>query len=100
MRDIDWQANSDIDNETDPETDSLADADRAAALAVDPLDKDRDTRIQEIARMVAESVVDLAALQLGLQRALQSTEDTLAQQARMARMARDIPDDLPGDLPD
>ena len=108
LRDIDWQANSDIDNEVDreidpeidPETDSLADAGRAAALAFDPLDKDRDTRIQEITRMVAESVADLAALQRGLQRTLQSTEDTLAQQARMARMARDIPDELPEEWPD
>ncbi len=100
LRDIEWQANSDIDSEVDREIHSRAGAGRAAALAVDPLDRDRDTRIQEIAQMVAESVADLAALQRGLQRTLQSTEDALAQQARMARMARDIPDDLPGDLPD
>ena len=111
LRDIEWQANSDIDNEvdreidreidpeTDPEIVRRADAGRAAALAVGPLDSDRDTRIQEIARMVAESVADLAALQRSLQRTLQSTEDTLAQQARMARMARDIPDERPDDRP-
>ncbi len=104
LRDIEWQAESDIDSEVDreigpeidPETDSRADAGRTAALAVDPLDRDRDTRIQEIARMMAESVDDLAALQRGLQRTLQSTEDTLAHQARMAR---DIPDERPDDRP-
>jgi hypothetical protein len=103
LRDIEWQADSDIDSEVDreidPETDSRADAGRAAALAVDPMDRDRDTRCQQITRMVAESVADLAALQRSLQRTLQSTEDMLAHQERMARMARDIPDDLPDDRP-
>jgi chemosensory pili system protein ChpA (sensor histidine kinase/response regulator) len=104
LRDIEWQADSDIDNEVDreidPETDSRADAGIAAALAVDPMDRDRDTRCQEVTRMVAESVADLAALQRSLQRTLQSTEDMLAHQERMARMARDIPDDQPHDRPD
>ena len=83
LRDIELQAETQID--------SRLEAARAAALDFDPLEMDRYTRFQEIARMMAESVSDLATVQRGLQRTLQSTEDALAHQARMTR---DMQDDL------
>ena len=52
---------------------------------------DRFTRFQELTRMMAESVNDVATVQRGLQRTLQSTEDELAAQARLTR---DLQDDL------
>jgi chemosensory pili system protein ChpA (sensor histidine kinase/response regulator) len=52
---------------------------------------DRFTRFQELTRMMAESVNDVATVQRGLQRTLQSTEDDLAAQARLTR---DLQDDL------
>ena len=64
---------------------------KAAAQAFDPLEMDRFTRFQELTRMMAESVNDVATVQRGLQRTLQSTEDELAAQARLTR---DLQDDL------
>jgi chemosensory pili system protein ChpA (sensor histidine kinase/response regulator) len=52
---------------------------------------DRFTRFQELTRMMAESVNDVATVQRGLQRTLQSAEDELAAQARLTR---DLQDDL------
>jgi chemosensory pili system protein ChpA (sensor histidine kinase/response regulator) len=39
---------------------------------------DRFTRFQELTRMMAESVNDVATVQRSVQRTLQSTEDELA----------------------
>jgi chemosensory pili system protein ChpA (sensor histidine kinase/response regulator) len=64
---------------------------RAASQEFDPLEMDRFTRFQEITRMMAESVNDVATVQRGLQRTLQSAEDELASQARLTR---DLQDDL------
>ena len=64
---------------------------KAAAQAFDPLEMDRFTRFQELTRMMAESVNDVATVQRSLQRTLQSTEDELAAQARLTR---DLQDDL------
>jgi chemosensory pili system protein ChpA (sensor histidine kinase/response regulator) len=50
---------------------------------------DRFTRFQELTRMMAESVNDVATVQRGLQRTLQSTEDELAAQARLTRELQD-----------
>jgi chemosensory pili system protein ChpA (sensor histidine kinase/response regulator) len=52
---------------------------------------DRFTRFQELTRMMAESVNDVATVQRSLTRTLQSTEDDLAAQARLTR---DMQDDL------
>jgi chemosensory pili system protein ChpA (sensor histidine kinase/response regulator) len=52
---------------------------------------DRFTRFQELTRMMAESVNDVATVQRGLQRSLAATEDELAAQARLTR---DLQDDL------
>ena len=70
---------------------SRLEAARAAQQQFDPLEMDRFTRFQELTRMMAESVSDVATVQRGLQRTLQSTEDQLAQQHRMSR---DMQDDL------
>ena len=55
----------------------------------DPLEMDRFTRFQELTRFLAESVNDVATVQRGLQRSLQSTEDELAAQARLTRSLQD-----------
>ncbi len=83
LRDIELQAESQIATRME--------AARAAAQQFDPLEMDRFTRFQEITRMMAESVNDVATVQRGLQRTLQSAEDELASQARLTR---DLQDDL------
>jgi len=83
LRDIELQAETQIGTRLE--------AARAAALQFDPLEMDRFTRFQELTRMMAESVNDVATVQRGLQRTLQSAEDDLAQQARLTR---DLQDDL------
>ncbi len=83
LRDIELQAETQIDTRME--------AARAAAQSFDPLEMDRFTRFQELTRMMAESVGDVATVQRALQRTLQSTEDALAHQARMTR---DMQDDL------
>ena len=83
LRDIELQAETQIGTRME--------AARAALAEFDPLEMDRFTRFQELTRMMAESVADVATVQRGLQRTLQSTEDALAHQARMTR---DMQDDL------
>ncbi|MFO1219042.1 MAG: Hpt domain-containing protein [Burkholderiaceae bacterium] len=83
LRDIELQAETQIA--------SRMEAAKAAAQSFDPLEMDRFTRFQELTRMMAESVNDVATVQRGLQRSLQSTEDELAAQARLTR---DLQDDL------
>ncbi|RRD57767.1 response regulator [Comamonadaceae bacterium OH2545_COT-014] len=57
----------------------------------DPLEFDRFTRMQELTRMMAESVNDVATVQRTLQRALDASEDDLAAQARQSReLQRDL----------
>lgn len=57
----------------------------------DPLESDRFTRVQELTRIMAESVSDLATLQRQLQRSMQGAEDDLIAQARQAReLQRDL----------
>lgn len=55
------------------------------AEAFDPLEFDRFTRTQELARGMAESVAELSTAQRQLQRGLQGTQDDLAAQGRQAR---------------
>jgi chemosensory pili system protein ChpA (sensor histidine kinase/response regulator) len=81
LRDIELQAESQIN--------SRLEAAKAAAAEFDPLEMDRFTRFQELTRMMAESVNDVATVQRGLQRTLQSTEDELAAQARLTRGLQD-----------
>ncbi|MBZ8140308.1 hypothetical protein CLD22_10405 [Rubrivivax gelatinosus] len=81
LRDIELQAESQMV--------SRLEAAKAAAEVFDPLEMDRFTRLQELTRFMAESVNDVATLQRGLQRTLQSAEDELAAQARLTRELQD-----------
>ncbi len=83
LRDIEVQAETQIA--------SRLEAAKAAAQEFDPLEMDRFTRLQELTRMMAESVNDVATVHRGMGRALQSAEDELAAQARLTR---DLQDDL------
>ena len=83
LRDIEFQGETQMS--------SRLEAAKAASQSFDPLEFDRFTRFQELTRMMAESVNDVATVQRSLQRALEVTEDELAQQARMTR---DLQDDL------
>ena len=61
------------------------------AAGFDPLEFDRFTRVQELTRMMAESVNDVATIQRNLQRAVEGTEDDLIAQGRQAReLQRDL----------
>ena len=63
------------------------DADRS----FDPLEFDRFTRVQELTRMMAESVNDVATVQRNLQRTLDGAEADLVAQARQTReLQRDL----------
>ena len=55
------------------------------ASQFDPLEFDRYTRLQELARLMAESVDDVATAQENLLAGLGEAEETLVQQGRMAR---------------
>ncbi len=83
LRDIELQAESQIT--------SRIEAAKAVGQNFDPLEMDRFTRFQEITRMMAESVNDVATVQRTLQRSLQGAEDELAVQLRLTR---DLQDDM------
>jgi len=62
-----------------------------AAQGFDPLEFDRFTRVQELTRMMAESVHDVATLQRSLQQTVEGVEDDLIAQARLTReLQRDL----------
>ncbi len=81
LRDVELQAETQIA--------SRLEAAKAAAQSFDPLEMDRFTRLQELTRMMAEAVNDVATVQRGLDRSLQATEDELAAQARLTRELQD-----------
>ncbi len=83
LRDIELQAESQMQSR-------LAQAKEAQA-GFDPLEFDRFTRVQELTRMMAESVNDVATVQRTLQRTIEATEDDLIAQARQTRdLQRDL----------
>ncbi|WP_427913784.1 Hpt domain-containing protein [Ramlibacter sp. MMS24-I3-19] len=83
LRDIEVQAESQMQSR-------LAQA-KDTAVGFDPLEFDRFTRVQELTRMMAESVNDVATVQRNLQRAVEATEDDLIAQARQTReLQRDL----------
>ena len=83
LRDIELQAETQISTRME--------AAKAAAEAFDPLEMDRFTRFQELTRMMAESVNDVATVQRNLQRTVEATEDDLIAQARQTReLQRDL----------
>jgi chemosensory pili system protein ChpA (sensor histidine kinase/response regulator) len=64
---------------------------RDADRSFDPLEFDRFTRVQELTRMMAESVNDVATVQRNLQRTLDGAEADLLAQARQTReLQRDL----------
>src|SRR5574344_3119404 len=61
------------------------------AAGFDPLEFDRFTRVQELTRLMAESVNDVATVQRNLQRSMVGAEDDLIAQGRQAReLQRDL----------
>ncbi|MDH0867168.1 Hpt domain-containing protein [Mitsuaria sp. GD03876] len=62
---------------------------QASGKDFDPLEFDRYTRFQELTRMLAESVNDVATVQRGLQRNVAAGEDELAAQSRLTRELQD-----------
>ena len=84
LRDIELQAESQMQSR-------LAQSKDTAAAGFDPLEFDRFTRVQELTRMMAESVNDVATVQRNLQRTVEATEDDLIAQARQTReLQRDL----------
>jgi chemosensory pili system protein ChpA (sensor histidine kinase/response regulator) len=81
----------DIELQAETQMSSRIEAAKQASRDFDPLEFDRYTRFQEVTRMMAESVNDVATVQRALQRTLETAEDELAAQARLTR-------DLQGDL--
>ncbi|MDQ6628472.1 MAG: response regulator, partial [Pseudomonadota bacterium] len=81
----------DIELQGEMQMSSRLEAAKAASQSFDPLEFDRFTRFQELTRMMAESVNDVATVQRTLQRSLETTEDELVAQARLTR---DLQDDL------
>lgn len=81
----------DLELQGEMQISSRIEAAKAAAQSFDPLEMDRFTRFQELTRMMAESVNDVATVQRSLQRSLQTAEDELAAQGRLTR---DLQDDL------
>ncbi|MGF6527195.1 chemotaxis protein histidine kinase CheA/CheY-like chemotaxis protein [Variovorax sp. PvP013] len=83
LRDVELQAESRMQSR-------LAQA-KDSQQGFDPLEFDRFTRVQELTRMMAESVDDVATVQRALQKSLQGSEDALGSQARQTReLQRDL----------
>ena len=83
LRDVELQAESQMQSRLAQTKDT--------AQAFDPLEFDRFTRVQELTRMMAESVNDVATVQRNLQRSVEGTEDDLIAQGRQAReLQRDL----------
>jgi chemosensory pili system protein ChpA (sensor histidine kinase/response regulator) len=83
LRDIEVQAESQMQSRM-----ALA---KETNASFDPLEFDRFTRVQELTRMMAESVNDVATVQRTIQRTVEATEDDLVAQARQTRdLQRDL----------
>lgn len=83
LRDIELQAETQMQSRL-----ALA---KEAQAGFDPLEFDRFTRVQELTRMMAESVNDVATVQRTLQRTIEATEDDLIAQGRQTReLQRDL----------
>jgi len=83
LRDIELQSESQMQSRLAQTKDSVQ--------GFDPLEFDRFTRVQELTRMMAESVHDVATLQRNLQQTVAGVEDDLIAQARQAReLQRDL----------
>ena len=74
-----------LELEADTQLQSRMSLMQEAHEAFDPLEFDRFTRLQELTRMMAESVNDVSTIQNGLLTNLGQTEAALQQQSRMNR---------------
>ncbi|NDY93260.1 response regulator [Ideonella sp. TBM-1] len=81
----------DLEIQAETQMTSRMEAARQLHQSFDPLEMDRFTRVQELTRMLAESVNDVGTVQRGLVQTLQDAEDQLANQLRLTR---DLQDDL------
>src|SRR5205814_1168663 len=75
----------DIELQADTQIASRLEASKSASVEFDPLEMDRFTRFQELTRMMAESVNDVATVQRSITQTVQSAEDEMAAQARLTR---------------
>ena len=75
----------DIELQAETQMSSRIEATKAASKEFDPLEIDRFTRFQELTRMMAESVNDVATVQRTLKRTTERAEDELAAQTRLTR---------------
>jgi chemosensory pili system protein ChpA (sensor histidine kinase/response regulator) len=75
----------DIELQAELQMSSRMEATKAAAQEFDPLEIDRYTRFQELTRMMAESVNDVATVHRTLKRTVERAEDELAAQTRLTR---------------
>ncbi|WP_409515919.1 Hpt domain-containing protein [Comamonas sp.] len=83
LRDVEMQAESQMQSRMALAKDSDS--------GFDPLEFDRFTRVQELTRMMAESVNDVGTVQRNLQRTAEGAEDDLIAQGRQAReLQRDL----------
>ena len=83
LRDIEVQAESQMQSRM-----ALA---KETSQQFDPLEFDQFTRLQELTRMMAESVNDVATVQRAMQQSVEGTEDDLIAQGRQAReLQRDL----------
>ena len=81
----------DLELQAETQMASRLEAARQSQQSFDPLEMDRFTRVQELTRMLTESVGDVGTVQRGLQQSLAAAEDQLAAQSRLTR---DLQDDL------
>ncbi|WP_395669035.1 response regulator [Rhodoferax sp.] len=83
LRDLELQAETQMQSRLGQHTDHHT--------PFDPLELDRFTRVQELTRMMSESVNDVATVQLAVHRAVQGAEDDLVAQGHQAReLQRDL----------
>jgi chemosensory pili system protein ChpA (sensor histidine kinase/response regulator) len=75
----------DIELQADTQIASRLEASKSSSVEFDPLEMDRFTRFQELTRMMAESVNDVATVQRSITQTVQSAEDEMAAQARLTR---------------
>ena len=81
----------DVEVQSESQMQSRLALSKDTAAGFDPLEFDRFTRVQELTRMMAESVNDVATVQRTLQRVVEGTEDDLISQGRQAReLQRDL----------
>lgn len=81
----------DLEMQTESQLQSRLAQSRETDAKFDPLEFDRYTRVQELTRLLAESVNDVATVQHQLKRAVENVEGNLASQTRQTRdLQRDL----------